>query len=110
MAEITKQARRRGKAATEEVDDTRSGVEDEARDSGSQAEDEARSGNGEAGGSRPSGGPTITSELKDTFRDATIEVLRPVMRKATTAAAKYAVTQGPTLVKDKVMPKVQDAG
>src|SRR4051812_13255615 len=52
----------------------------------------------------------MRSELKDTVREAAIEVLKPVMRKATTSAAKYAVTQGPSLVKDKLAPKVQDAG
>jgi uncharacterized membrane protein len=56
------------------------------------------------------GGRTITSELKDTFRDAAIEVLTPVLRKATVSAAKYAVTEGPSLVKDKVGPKISDAG
>jgi uncharacterized membrane protein len=93
MAEVTKEATRRGK--------------DQAEDVRSQADDEVR----EEGAEHPSdGGRTITAELKETFREAAIEVLRPVMRKATTSAAKYAVTQGPTLVKDKVMPKVQEAG
>jgi uncharacterized membrane protein len=32
------------------------------------------------------------------------------MRKATTQAAKYAVTHGPGLVKDKVAPRIADAG
>ena len=92
MAEVTKQARRRTKNAT-----------DEAGDAQSQVEDQARNG-------RPDHSPTITGELKDTFREAAIEVLTPVLRKATTSAAKYAVTHGPDLVKDKVMPKLEDAG
>jgi uncharacterized membrane protein len=32
------------------------------------------------------------------------------VRKATTSAAKYAVTKGPGLVKDKVSPKLEEAG
>jgi uncharacterized membrane protein len=86
MAETTKKARRR-------VEDAPEQVEGEARDVGSN-----------------NSGATITSELKDTFREAAIEVLRPVARKATTSAAKYAVTKGPGLVKDKVVPKLEDAG
>jgi len=103
MAEVAKQARRRGKAASNdavsEVNDRKSQVEDEARGT--------QNGDGESGSSS---GKTITGELKDTFREAAIEVLKPVMRKATTEAAKYAVKRGPGLVTDKVVPKVQEAG
>src|SRR5215211_1505580 len=53
---------------------------------------------------------TVTSELKDVVREAAIEVLRPVARKATTSAAKYAVMKGPDLVKDRVGPKIVEAG
>jgi uncharacterized membrane protein len=52
----------------------------------------------------------LFSELRETVREAALEVLRPVAREATTSAAKYAVTKGPGLVKDKVGPKVADAG
>jgi uncharacterized membrane protein len=107
MAEVTKQAGRRGKRATESADDVRSQVEDDAPDV---TADGGRGRSEDSGDSRSDGSRTLTSELKDTFRDAAIEVLRPVMRKATTSAAQYAVTQGPGLVKDKVVPKVQDAG
>ena len=91
MADISKQARRRTKETTDEA---RSQAEDATPDTGSVS-------NGVA---------TITSELKDTFREAAIEVLRPVAKKATTSAAKYAVTKGPGLVTDKLMPKLEDAG
>jgi uncharacterized membrane protein len=53
---------------------------------------------------------TLTSELRSVVREAAIEVLSPVARKATTAAAKYAVTRGPKLVKDSVVPRVDQAG
>ena len=107
MADITKQARRRGKPATEPADEVRSQVEDDdGRDVSTVSDDDDVSSS--AAGSGESS--TITSELKDTFREAAIEILKPVMRKATTSAAKYAVTQGPGLVKDKVAPRVQEAG
>jgi uncharacterized membrane protein len=102
MADVTRQARRRGKEASDEAT---SQVED-ARD----ATDVDRDEDGGSDDSRSGGQATITGELKETIREAAIEVLKPVMRKATTSAAKYAVTQGPTLVKDKVAPKIQDAG
>jgi len=102
MSEVTTRARRRGKGTTDQVD----AVKDKAPDvsNGAEPRDE------ESGDDSSRGAPTITSELKDTFREAMIEVLRPVMRKATTSAAKYAVTQGPGLVKDKVAPRIADAG
>lgn len=103
MAELTRQARRRGKGSSEKA---KSQVEDEARDT-TEAEDD---GDGSAKNAESNDKQTITSELKETFREAAIEVLRPVVRKATTSAAKFAVTQGPGLVKDKVAPKIQEAG
>jgi uncharacterized membrane protein len=104
MAEIAKQARRRRNSATKQGDDAKPQVEDEAREAAGDG------GSDDGGDSGSNGSRTITSELKDTFREAAIEVLKPVMRKATTSAAKFAVTQGPGLVKDKVAPKVKEAG
>jgi uncharacterized membrane protein len=51
---------------------------------------------------------TVRGELASIAREAAIEVLGPVTRKATTAAAKYAVTKGPQLAKDTVAPKLKD--
>jgi uncharacterized membrane protein len=45
---------------------------------------------------------TVRRELTFAVREAAIEVLKPVVRQATTSAAKYAVTQGPSLVKGRV--------
>ena len=98
MADITKRARRRAEDSTSDVDEAADGARSRAEDAGKGAS----SDNG--------GSPTITSELMDSFREAAIEVLKPVARKATTAAAKYAVSQGPSLVKDKVAPKLSDVG
>ena len=84
-----------------------------AKDTASAAEDEGRAvtkGDGGDDDDVTSKGLTITGELKDTFREAAIEVLKPVMRKATTAAAKYAVKEGPSLVKDKLAPRLEDVG
>lgn len=54
--------------------------------------------------------PTLAAELKETFREGAIEVLKPVLRKATKTAALYAVVQGPSLVKERVAPRVIAAG
>jgi uncharacterized membrane protein len=101
MAETTTPARRRAKNVSDQVDDTRGQAEEQAPD----VSDATDAVNG-----RGDDTMTLTRELKDTFREAAIEVLRPVLRKATTSAAKYAVTQGPTLMKDKVAPKIEEAG
>ena len=84
MAEIAKQARRRGKAASGEASSKANGAS-------AQAEEQARdlTDEDDSNGSSSGGGRTITSELKDTFREAAIEVLKPVMRKATTSAAGW---------------------
>jgi uncharacterized membrane protein len=52
--------------------------------------------------------PTVRDELRSIVREAALEVLGPVTRKATTAAAKYAVTKGPQLAKDTVAPRIKD--
>ena len=106
MAEVTKQARSRARRSAEQAEDAGGQAKDDALDVADERDDDS---NG-AGGSGSGGTPTIAGELKDTFREAAIEVLKPVMRKATTSAAKYAVTQGPSLVMDKVAPKVKEAG
>jgi len=74
---------------------------DTARDATDDASDQANGNGGDNGAIRDQVS-TITSELKSTFREAAIEVLKPVARKATTEAAKYAVKKGPDLVKNKV--------
>jgi uncharacterized membrane protein len=107
MAEATRPARRSRRRGEDEA--TKRAARDapeleEQDDSGAEAPEEdadARSDDGQ---------PTLMGELRGTIRDAAIEVLRPVARKATTSAAKYAVSKGPDLVKDKVAPKVAEAG
>jgi len=52
--------------------------------------------------------PTVRDELKSIAREAAIEVLGPATKKATTAAAKYAISKGPQLAKDTVAPRLKD--
>jgi uncharacterized membrane protein len=110
MAEATKTRRRRGHSeptekvrrktdeAQEQVDETKGQVEDQAPD----APDASALSDG--------GDQKFFAELRETVRDAALEVLRPVAREATSSMAKVAVTKGPDLVKDKVLPKVVEAG
>jgi uncharacterized membrane protein len=95
--------RRNGKGATEEVKDTADSARNEAPDVG--AGDVADTA-GEAG----SQSRTVTSEIKDVVREAAIDVLKPVAKKATTQAAKFAITKGPELFQSGIMDKVGDAG
>jgi uncharacterized membrane protein len=80
MAGIARQAKRRAREHGDEVRE--------------QAPDQA------ATTLRPAAG--LRAELTGAVREAAIEVFKPVMRKATTTAAKYAVTHAPSLIKDKV--------
>jgi uncharacterized membrane protein len=111
MAEATKPRRRsRGHDVGEQVqrktEDTKQQVEDTASD----VQDQAPDAGGVADDVRDGQPPTLVSELRETIRDAALEVLRPVAREATKSAAKMAATKGPDLVKDKVVPKVIEAG
>jgi uncharacterized membrane protein len=111
MAEAVTKAKRRGKDAADQADDARSQVDEQAQDAAPESDGagEDEQTGGDSGGSR-SDGHTLTAELRDAIREAAVEVLKPVVRKATTSAAKYAVTKGPGLVKDKLGPKLEDAG
>ena len=62
---------------------------------------------GEAGAAGPP--ETVRGELSSIARDAAIEVLGPVVRNATTQAAKYAVRKGPQLAVKRLGPKVMDS-
>jgi len=88
-----------------DVTKARKRATDTARDKADDVTDSANGG-GNGDGAVRDQVQTITSELKSTFREAAIEVLKPVARKATGEAAKYAVKKGPELVKNKL----SDAG
>jgi uncharacterized membrane protein len=53
---------------------------------------------------------TLAHEFRQAIRDAALEVLGPAARQATISAAKYAVSKGPELVTDRVMPAVSKNG
>jgi uncharacterized membrane protein len=108
MTKLVRQATRRATDAAQRADEARPQVPETAPDPVHDAADAAGEARARVG--TPAGKPTLTAELKDAFRAEAIEVLKPVLRKATSSAATYAVTQGPTLVKDRVSPKVQEAG
>ena len=108
MAEATRPARRVRRRAEEAPARAQRAVEEpEEVEEEAQASAEEEEGGREE---RPAESPTLMGELRSTVRDAAIEVLKPVARKATTSAAKYAVTKGPDLVKDRVGPKIAEAG
>ena len=102
MAEATKPVRRSRRRAETEASKPKQKAEEatqeEPRDEGQEQGDDA----GKNGGGGGSDDTTLVSELRSTIRDAAIEVLKPVAKQATTSAAKFAVTKGPDLVKDKV--------
>jgi uncharacterized membrane protein len=104
MAEATSKARRRTREREPEEkarstsEDVTSAVEDKEPEVPIESRDGDRVDHG------------LFAELRETVREAALEVLRPVAREATKSAAKYAVTKGPGIVKDKVGPKVAEAG
>ena len=82
---------------TELASKVKRGTRDLTRQAGEAPPDREENGDG---GARQSA--SLHGELLDAVRQAAIEVLQPVMRKATTSAAKYAVTHGPGLIKDQL--------
>jgi hypothetical protein len=52
---------------------------------------------------------TLGEEIRTIVREAALEVLVPVARRATRQAAMYAVTRGPQLARDTIAPKVAAA-
>jgi hypothetical protein len=52
---------------------------------------------------------TVREELRDIVRETALEVLVPVARRATTQAAKYAITRGPQLARETIAPRLGDA-
>jgi hypothetical protein len=52
---------------------------------------------------------TLREELREIVREAAVEVLVPVARRATTQAAMYAVRRGPDLAREAIAPKLSAA-
>jgi hypothetical protein len=57
------------------------------------------------------GGPKLTlrEELRGILRETVLDVLAPVARRATTQAAKYAITKAPQVARDTIAPKLIDS-
>jgi uncharacterized membrane protein len=76
---------------------------------GEQVEEAARGAGGAV--ERATGGGqqrTLREELREIVREAALEVLVPVARRATTEAARYAVRRGPQLARETIVPKLAD--
>ncbi len=98
MASKTRSQTEKAKESSTKAKDTASDAQDatsEAQDTATEATQGATNGAGE-------GANGIFSELKDTARDAALDVLKPLVKEAATSAAGYAAKKGPDLVKDKV--------
>src|SRR3954454_5343312 len=84
-------------------------AEQQTRTTDEERQDE-RSGQQDDAGRDDSGGGGIFAELKDVASDAALAVLAPVAKKAATQAAKFAVSKGPELMEDKILPKLAESG
>lgn len=89
---------------------------DPVQDVGKQVQETA-GGAGEAVARAGGGGRTqrtLGEELREIVREAALEVLVPVARRATTQAATYAIRKGPQVARDTIVPKlgaaIQEAG
>jgi hypothetical protein len=51
---------------------------------------------------------TLGEELREIVRETALGVLVPVARSATTQAAAYAISRGPQLARDTIMPKLTE--
>jgi uncharacterized membrane protein len=105
-ATLTDTAEETAGGARDTAEETAGGARDTAEQTAGGARDTAE----ETAGQLTSGTQSLTAELRSTIRDAAIDVLRPVAKEATTAAAKYAVKKGPEFVKGTIQPKVEGAG
>ena len=112
MAEVTRPARRTRRRAEAETSGGKQQAEEQAPQEEPQDEEQAQSNGSapEGDDSKRGDATTLMSELRSAIRDAAIDVLKPVAREATSSAAKFAVSKGPDMVKDKVVPKVAEAG
>jgi uncharacterized membrane protein len=103
-----------------EVRDVATGAGGEVRDVATGAGGEVRDVATDAGAAveRAAGGReqqrTLREELREIVREAALEVLVPVARRATTQAAMYAVRRGPQMARDTLVPKlgaaIEEAG
>jgi uncharacterized membrane protein len=87
-----------------------SAAEQKQNDAGTNDAPQDDAGASQSGGSQNGQSKSFTGEIKNSVRDAALEVVTPVAIAATTAAARYAVKKAPGLIKDQVTSKVAEAG
>src|SRR3954452_20948551 len=97
----SRRPRRTSKGRDEAEQQTRTAGEDRQEERSEEQDDTGRDDDSRGG---------IFAELKDVASDAALAVLAPVAKKAATQAAKFAVSKGPELMEDKILPKLADAG
>jgi hypothetical protein len=83
--------------------------QDAVEDIGENVQDAAES----AAGAVESGGGirdqlTVREELREIMREAALEVIVPVARRATSQAAKYAIARAPQVAQETIAPKLAD--
>jgi hypothetical protein len=83
--------------------------QDGVEDIGENVQDAAES----AAGALESGGGirdqlTVGEELREIMREAALEVIVPVARRATSQAAKYAIARAPEVARETIVPKLAD--
>src|SRR3954469_5961459 len=97
----SRRPRRTSKGRDEAEQQTRTAGEDRQEERSEEQDDTGRDDDSRGG---------IFAELKDVASDAALAVLAPVAKKAATQAAKFAVSKGPELMEDKILPRIADAG
>jgi uncharacterized membrane protein len=103
-------AARRDSRRPRRTSNGRDEAEQQTRTDGEERQQEERSEEQGDTSQDGSGGGGIFAELKDVASDAALAVLAPVAKKAATQAAKFAVTKGPELMEDKILPKLAESG
>jgi hypothetical protein len=77
---------------------------------GEQVQETARTAGGAVERAAGGGGQrSVREELREIVREAALEVMVPVARRATTQAAIYAIKHGPQFARDTVAPKLDKA-
>jgi hypothetical protein len=102
-----------GSAVNEAAGQAASAGSDAAEDAADRAKDVADRAGGLVERMAGGGGDSdrsVGEELRDIVREAALEVLAPVARRATSQAAKYAIQKAPQLARETLLPKLEEAG
>jgi uncharacterized membrane protein len=115
-AEVRDVATGAGAEVRDVATDAGAEVRDVATDAGAEVRDVATDAGTAVGRAVGGRGPqrTLREELREIVREAALEILVPVARRATTQAAMYAVKRGPQMARDTIVPKlgaaIEEAG